>query len=155
MRYYRYVECTSSALVALVLFKKLYPEHRTKEINAFVEKAICYLENTQMPDGSWYGSWGICFIYGTWFAVRGLAAVGMNYANSKIVRKACDLLLSKQLESGGWGESYRSCPEKIFISLEGGRANLVHTSWALMGLIHGGQVSIRFTVIIVGLQIDS
>lgn len=155
MRYCRYVECTSSALVALVLFKKLYPEHRAKEINVFVEKAICYLENTQMPDGSWYGSWGICFIYGTWFALRGLAAAGMNYANSKTVRKACDFLLSKQLECGGWGESYRSCPEEIFIPLEGGRANLVHTSWALMGLIDGGQVSLRFTVIIVGIQIGA
>ncbi|KAF5180235.1 Terpene cyclase/mutase family member [Thalictrum thalictroides] len=44
-------------------------------------------------------------------------------------------------ESGGWGESFRSCPEKKFIPLEDKKTNLVHTAWALMGLIHGGQVA--------------
>lgn len=138
---HEYVECTASAVVALVYFRKLYPGHRKKEIDVFIERAIDYLETTQMEDGSWYGSWGICFIYGTWFALRGLAAVGMNCQNNKTVGKACGFLLSKQLESGGWGESYRSSPEKVFIPLEGGRSHLVHTAWALMGLIHGGQIN--------------
>lgn len=136
----RYVECTASAMVALSFFSKLYPGHRQKEIDVFITKAIKYLENTQREDGSWYGNWGICFIYGTWFALRGLAAVGMNWQNNKTVRKGCDFLLSKQLECGGWGESYRSSPEKVFILLEDGRSNLVHTAWALMGLINSGQV---------------
>lgn len=137
---HEYVECTASAIVALVYFKKQYPGHRKKEIDVFIAKATSYLEKTQMDDGSWYGNWGICFIYGTWFALRGLAAVGMNCKNSKTVRKACDFLLAKQLQSGGWGESYRSSPEKVFIPLDGGRSNLVHTAWALMGLINGGQM---------------
>ncbi|KAL5718241.1 myb-like DNA-binding protein bas1 [Ranunculus cassubicifolius] len=137
---HEYVECTASSMVALTLFKKLHPEHRTNEINVFLDKAMHYLEKTQMSDGSWYGSWGICFIYGTWFALRGLAAIGKNCYNSTIVRKACDFLLSKQLKSGGWGESYRSAPEKTFIPLEENKTNLVQTAWALMGLINGGQM---------------
>ena len=53
---HEYVECTSSAIQDLVLFKKLYPEHRMKEIEHFITNAIQYIENTQMLDGSWYVS---------------------------------------------------------------------------------------------------
>ncbi|KAI3974428.1 hypothetical protein MKX01_017921 [Papaver californicum] len=126
---YEYVECTASAIQALVTFMKLHPGHRKKEIETVIAKA----------DGSWYGNWGICFIYGTWFALRGLAAAGKNYHNSLTVHKACEFLLSTQRESGGWGESYLSCPKKEFIPLEENKTNLVHTAWALMGLIHSGQ----------------
>lgn len=50
----RYVECTSSAIQALILFKNLYPHHRNKEIQTFITKAAGYLESLQRPDGSWY-----------------------------------------------------------------------------------------------------
>ncbi|EOY17082.1 Cycloartenol synthase 1 [Theobroma cacao] len=59
-----------------------------------------------------YGSWGVCFTYGTWFGVKGLVAAGNNFNNCSSIRKACDFLLSKQLPSGGWGESYLSCQNK-------------------------------------------
>nr|KYP61349.1 Cycloartenol synthase [Cajanus cajan] len=59
-----------------------------------------------------YGCWGICYTYGTWFAVEGLTACGKNYHNSPSLRKACDFLLSKQLSNGGWGESYLSSQNK-------------------------------------------
>ncbi|XP_038716830.1 beta-amyrin synthase-like [Tripterygium wilfordii] len=136
---HEYIECTASAINALVLFKKLYPGHRNKEIGNFITNAVRFLENMQWPDGSWYGNWGVCFTYGTWFALRGLAAAGKTYKNCSAVRKAVDFLLQTQRENGGWGESYRSCPEKRYIPLEGERSNLVHTAWALMGLIHSGQ----------------
>ncbi|XP_022150301.1 beta-amyrin synthase-like isoform X1 [Momordica charantia] len=48
-----YVECTSSAVQAVVLFKKLFPSHRKEEIEAFIEKAIKYIKETQKEDGSW------------------------------------------------------------------------------------------------------
>ncbi|TXG49018.1 hypothetical protein EZV62_024893 [Acer yangbiense] len=137
---YEYVECTASVIDALVLFKKLYPRHRSKEIENLITNAIRYLENEQMPDGSWYGNWGVCFIYGTWFALRGLEAAGKTYNNSPTVRKGVEFLFkSQRSHNGGWGESYLSCPEKKYISLEGNRTNLVHTSWAMMGLLHSGQ----------------
>ncbi|XP_047330720.1 lupeol synthase-like [Impatiens glandulifera] len=135
-----YVECTSSAIQGLVLFAKLHPNHRTKEVNSCIDRAIKYIEATQEADGSWYGCWGICYTYGTWFAVKGLTACGKNYQNSAILRKACKFLLSKQLSDGGWGESYLSASNKVYTNLEGSRSNLVQTSWALLSLIDAGQV---------------
>ncbi|XP_068336479.1 beta-amyrin synthase 1-like [Pyrus communis] len=85
---HEYVECTSSAIQALVLFKKLYPGHRKKEIDQFITNAAQYLENTQMADGSWYGNWGVCFTYGTWFALGGLTAAGKTFNNCAVIRKA-------------------------------------------------------------------
>lgn len=60
-----------------------------------------------------YGSWGICFTHGTWSAVRGLVAAGRTFKNCHAIRKACDFLLSKETPSGGWGESYLSCRDKV------------------------------------------
>ncbi|KAK2982973.1 hypothetical protein RJ640_019251, partial [Escallonia rubra] len=59
-----------------------------------------------------YGSWGVCYTYGTWFGIKGLVDGGRTYQNSNSIRKACDFLLSKQLDSGGWAESYLSCQDK-------------------------------------------
>ena len=66
-----------------------------------------------------YGHWGICYTYGTWFAVGGLAACGRNYRNCPALRKTCEFLLSKQLPNGGWGESYLSSQNKVwkFVSI--------------------------------------
>ncbi|KAK2640918.1 hypothetical protein Ddye_022681 [Dipteronia dyeriana] len=136
---HEHVECTASAIHALVLFKKLYPGHRKNEIENFITNAVRYLESLQMPDGSWYGDWGVCFTYGTWFALGGLAAAGKTYNNCPTVCKAVEFLLNSQSDNGGWGESYRSCPEKKYIPLKGNKSNLVHTAWAMMGLIHSGQ----------------
>ncbi|XP_065874440.1 beta-amyrin synthase-like isoform X1 [Euphorbia lathyris] len=137
---YEYVECTASVVESFVLFKKLHPEYKKKEVEITLSKATHYLENAQNSDGSWYGNWGICYIYGTYFALRGLAAVGKTCDNSKVVRKGCEFLLSKQLSSGGWGESYLSCSNLEYTPLEGNKSHLVQTAWAMMGLIHGGQV---------------
>jgi len=134
-----FVECTSSVIQGLVAFKKLYPEHRRKEIEACISNATRYIENMQMPDGSWYGSWGVCFTYGTWFGILGLVAVGKTYQNCSRIRKACEFLLSKQLPSGGWGESYLSCHTKVYTNLDGGRSHIVNTAWAMLALIHAGQ----------------
>ncbi|KAA8528202.1 hypothetical protein F0562_035547 [Nyssa sinensis] len=136
---HEYVECTSATIEAMVLFKKLYPGHRKEEIEAFLANAVRYLEDEQMPDGSWYGRWGVCFTYATWLALRGLAAAGKSYSNSLTVSKACEFLLSWQNENGGWGESYLSCPQEKYIPLEDDRLNLVQTAWAMMGLILAGQ----------------
>ncbi|GLT53699.1 hypothetical protein SLA2020_269540 [Shorea laevis] len=136
---HEYVECTSSAIQALVLFKKLYPGHRKEECEMFISNAVRYLEDTQMPNGSWYGIWGICFIYATWFALVGLEVAGKTYHNCLAMRKGVQFLLKTQNEDGGWGESYHSCPKKEYVPLEGNRSNLVQTAMALMGLIHAQQ----------------
>ncbi|KAI8555482.1 hypothetical protein RHMOL_Rhmol05G0176200 [Rhododendron molle] len=134
-----YVECTAAAIQAFVLFRKLYPGHRQKEIDAFILNAVHFLEDTQLADGSWYGVWGLCFTYGTWYALGGLAAAGKTYSNCEAVRKGVEFLLSSQRHNGGWGESYLSSPFKIYVPLENDQSNVVHTSWAMMGLIYSGQ----------------
>ncbi|WCJ37176.1 Lupeol synthase [Euphorbia peplus] len=139
---HEYVECTSSAIDALSMFKKMCPGHRTKEIDNFIYNAIRYIQDIQETDGSWYGNWGICFIYGTWFALVGLSAAGKTYSNCPAVRKGVDFLLKNQSKDGGWGESYLSCPNKIYTPLDGGlRSNLVHTAWAMLALILSGQAT--------------
>ncbi|XP_077246240.1 cycloartenol synthase-like isoform X1 [Tasmannia lanceolata] len=136
---YPYVECTSSAIQGLASFMKLYPGHRKNEIESCIAKAIKFIESTQEPDGSWYGCWGVCYTYGTWFGVAGLVAAGKTYQNSSSIRKACDFLLSKQLDSGGWGESYLSCQNKVYTNLMENQSHLVNTGWAMLALMDAGQ----------------
>lgn len=71
-----------------------------------LDRVIKWIHKDQRPDGSWYGSWGICFTYATMFALESLAIAGETCANSERVRRACDFLLSKQMDDGGWGETY-------------------------------------------------
>uniref|UniRef100_A0A453JEW9 Squalene cyclase C-terminal domain-containing protein n=1 Tax=Aegilops tauschii subsp. strangulata TaxID=200361 RepID=A0A453JEW9_AEGTS len=77
-------------------------------------------ELVQLISNCRYGCWAICFTYGTWFGVRGLIAAGRTYKNSQAIRKACEFLLSKELlPLGGWGESYLSGQDMVYINLEG------------------------------------
>nr|GMC61313.1 cycloartenol synthase-like [Ipomoea batatas] len=136
---YPYVECTSSAIIGLKCFTKLHPGYRRKEIEACINKALTFILTNQLPDGSWYGSYGVCYTYGTWFGIRGLVAGGNTYETCHSIRKACDFLLSKQLPSGGWGESYLSCQDKVYTNIDGNKWHIVNTAWAMMALIEAGQ----------------
>nr|UMM64879.1 2,3-oxidosqualene cyclase [Avena strigosa] len=133
------VECTSAVIDALTSFRKHYPGHRREEIDKCIHKADNFIQSIQRSDGAWYGSWGVCFTNGTWFAVRGLVAAGRTFKNCPAIRKACNFLLSKELPCGGWGESYLSCREKVYTELEGRRPHVVNTSWAMLALIDAGQ----------------
>lgn len=136
---YPYVECTASAIHALALFKEQYPEYRKEDVETCITNAATFIENSQMPDGSWYGTWGACFTYATFFAVKGLKHAGKTYHNCSCLRKACNFLLAKQLPSGGWGESYLSSQNKVYLNFNDGHDHAVHTSWAMLALIDAGQ----------------
>ena len=75
--------------------------------DAAVSKALTeaedYLKRTQLPDGSWYGRWGMNYIYGTWSVLCALNVAGID-RGSPMVRKAAAWLISIQNADGGWGE---------------------------------------------------
>jgi len=104
---YDYVECTTAVVTALSLFKKYWPGHRSKEIDAFVARSVAWIKTAQLPDGSWYGNWAICYTYATMFALESLKGIGEKYNNSYYSKRGCDFLISHQREDGGWSESYR------------------------------------------------
>ncbi|XP_020157569.1 lupeol synthase-like [Aegilops tauschii subsp. strangulata] len=136
---HQYVECTSSVIQALALFRQKYPGHREDEVEQCIRRATEFIEKLQNEDGSWFGSWGICFTYGTWFAIEGLSAVGQCYSNSTYIRKGCQFLLSKQLRNGGWGESHLSSTTKAYTNLDGEKSHIVNTAWAMLALMKAGQ----------------
>lgn len=96
-----------------------------------VRRAVGYLRRTQEPDGSWYGRWGVNYIYGTWQVLRGLRAIGEDLSQDWIVR-ARIWLESCQNDDGGWGETCASYDDP---KLKGqGASTASQTAWALMGL---------------------
>jgi squalene-hopene/tetraprenyl-beta-curcumene cyclase len=96
-----------------------------------------WLVKHQEADGSWYGRWGVAYIYGTCFALRGLAAVGENDREAHVLR-AGEWLRSIQNADGGWGESCASYDNGTFVA---GESTPSQTAWALMGLIAGGDAA--------------
>ncbi|KAJ7543128.1 hypothetical protein O6H91_09G026000 [Diphasiastrum complanatum] len=137
--YWSSVECTSSVIQAWAAFRRVHPNYRTKEIESRIQRARQFIEKLQKPDGSWYGIWATCFTYGTKFAIMGLLASGAKYESSVAIQKGCEFLLSKQLPSGGWGESFQSSQKMVYTALEGGRAHVVHTALSVLALIAAGQ----------------
>ena len=133
---YDYPECTTAVVTGLSLFSEEYPEYRKDDIEKAISKALKYIRKAQRADGSWYGSWGICFTYAGMFAAESLASVGETYSNSDRLRKACEFLLSKQMADGGWGESYRSC--EICEYVPHANSQVVNTCWAIIGLLVAG-----------------
>mmetsp|Transcript_57764 Transcript_57764/g.183055 ORF Transcript_57764/g.183055 Transcript_57764/m.183055 type:complete len:537 (+) Transcript_57764:344-1954(+) len=137
---YPYVECTSACLTAMDAFRARHPGHRAEEIARSMEAGRRFILSIQREDGSWYGSWGVCFTYGAWFGVDGLCACGETYESSEGVRRAVGFLLPRQRPDGGWGESYLSCQDKAYSQLPPGEpSHVVHTSWALLALLRAGQ----------------
>jgi len=100
-----------------------------------VRRGVEWLVKHQEPDGSWYGRWGVAYIYGTCFALRGLAAAGEDDREAHILR-AGEWLRSVQNADGGWGESCASYDNGVFTP---GPSTPSQTAWALMGLIAGGD----------------
>ncbi|KAJ3390521.1 Lanosterol synthase (Oxidosqualene--lanosterol cyclase) [Entophlyctis sp. JEL0112] len=86
---YNYPECTTSAVLGLAEFREHYPNHRRKEIDSTIQRAVKYILNAQRPDGS-----------------------------CKNVRRACDFLISKQMADGGWGESFKSSELHKYVHAE-------------------------------------
>jgi squalene-hopene/tetraprenyl-beta-curcumene cyclase len=103
-----------------------------------VRRAIQFIEKEQDEDGTWYGRWGVNYIYGTWQVLRGLAEIGYDMSRPNILR-AADWFESVQNPDGGWGESIASYEDP---RLKGqGPSTPSQTAWAIMGLVAAGRSS--------------
>ncbi len=106
--------------------------------NEAVDRGIAYLLKTQEKDGSWYGRWGMNYVYGTWSVLSALNAVRME-PSSPAMQKAVRWLLSIQSADGGWGEGGESY-KLDYEGYEPTPSTASQTAWALLGLMAAGEV---------------
>jgi len=104
--------------------------------HAAVRSALEFLRREQEEDGSWYGRWGVNYIYGTWSVLAGLRAIGEDMSAPHVTR-AVAWLESVQNADGGWGESCTSYADHA----EAGRGESMpsQTAWALLALLSAGM----------------
>jgi squalene-hopene/tetraprenyl-beta-curcumene cyclase len=108
------------------------------ETHAAVAQAIEFLRRTQHQEGSWYGRWGMNYIYGTWSVLCALNAAGMDHQSPEI-RKAVGWLISIQNADGGWGEDGASY-KLDYKGYEPAPSTASQTAWALLGLMSAGEI---------------
>ncbi len=97
-----------------------------------IRRGVQWLVENQEADGSWYGRWGIAYLYGTWAALTGMIAVGVQ-PDDPSVQKAVRWLIEIQNRDGSWGESCNSDIRKRYVPL--GQGTLAQTAWATDALI--------------------
>ena len=122
-------DITGRVLEALCLH--LPTDHRA------IRRGVDYLIRNQEQDGSWYGRWGVDYIYGTFLALRGFRAAGESDREAHVLRGG-EWLRSVQNADGGWGESCDSYRQKTFVAAP---STASQTAWAVLGLIAGGDTT--------------
>ena len=132
MTEHSYVECTASCLAALAACKEHFPQITNQAVMSAISRADAWLRRTQASDGSWRGVWGVQFIYGTLFGVRGLLAAGARPGDPAL-RLACRWLLDRQQRDGGWGEHHSGCLTGRYVAHE--ESQVIQTAWALIALL--------------------
>ncbi len=104
-----------------------------------VKAALEFIRKHQEEDGSWYGRWGVNYIYGTWQVLRGLQVLGVDMDQPWLLR-ARRWLESVQHPSGGWGERCNTYEDPVFKGR--GPSTASQTAWAVMGLCAFGDPSL-------------
>ena len=103
-----------------------------------MKAALAYLEADQEKDGSWFGRWGVNYVYGTWSALCALNAAGPG-PDAPAVRRGADWLLRIQNPDGGWGESCDSYALD-YTGYQPAASRASQTAWALLGLMAAGHI---------------
>ncbi len=124
-------DITGRVLEAICASGSLKPNHPA------IRRGVAYLMKNQEADGSWWGRWGVDYIYGTFLALRGLRAAGVSDREAAVLR-AGEWLRSIQNADGGWGESCESYLRNTFMPAA---STASQTAWALLGLAAGGDAS--------------
>ncbi len=104
--------------------------------NKHVQKAIQFILSEQEPDGSWFGRWGVNYIYGTFLVLRGLDAIGFDH-NEPQVQQGAEWIRMVQNSDGGWGETCGSYDDPNTRGV--GPSTPSQTAWALLGLLAAGD----------------
>ena len=107
-----------------------------------IERALAYLEKEQESDGSWFGRWGVNYLYGTSGVISALAVIDPERYRDRLT-KAMSWIESCQNADGGWGETCESYKDD---RLKGqGISTASQTAWALIGLLDGGKATGLFS----------
>ena len=110
----------------------------TPEGAAAIARALAYLRRTQEKDGSWFGRWGMNYIYGAWSVLCALNAAGVPH-DAPETRRAVAWLLAIQNADGGWGEDGESYAMDHH-GHEPAPSTPSQTAWALLGLMAAGEL---------------
>lgn len=144
---YSYVECSSACVQALTAFSHHFPESKlvSKAMRA-ASIGVDFILAKQRKNGSWYGSWGVCFTYAAWFGVEGLVTGAKSTSDvnrkAKIIaalQKACEFLMEMQSADGGWSESVEACAVKDWVTHSDG-SQVVNTAWATLALCSAANI---------------
>jgi len=101
-----------------------------------VERAIKFIFRTQEPDGSWFGRWGVNYLYGTFLVLRGLDAIGVDHLEPQI-QQAAEWIRMVQNPDGGWGETCGTYEDPDTRGI--GPSTPSQTAWAMLGLLAAGD----------------
>jgi squalene-hopene/tetraprenyl-beta-curcumene cyclase len=124
------VDITSRVLEMLAAYGYTQSDKR-------VRKAIQFILREQEPDGSWFGRWGVNYIYGTMLVLRGLQAMGIDH-HEPYIQQAIEWLRMVQNSDGGWGETCSSYDDSATKGI--GPSTPSQTAWAIMGLLAGNDL---------------
>src|SRR5487761_874753 len=101
-----------------------------------VAKAIGFIYREQESDGSWFGRWGVNYLYGTFLVLRGLEAMGV-WNHEPQIQQAAEWIRMVQNADGGWGESCASYDDPTMRGI--GVSTASQTAWAILGLLAAGD----------------
>ena len=111
-------------------------KHGIEPNHPAMRRGVRYLVRAQEQDGSWYGRWGVNYIYGTFLALRGLRSSGVD-ENEPFVQYSLEFIRAFQNRDGGWGESCASYDENRYVN---NPSTPSQTAWAILALLAGGDV---------------
>jgi squalene-hopene/tetraprenyl-beta-curcumene cyclase len=101
-----------------------------------VERAVKFIFDAQEPDGSWFGRWGVNYLYGTFLVLRGLDAIGVDHLEPQI-QQAAEWIRMVQNSDGGWGEACGTYDDPDTRGI--GPSTPSQTAWAMLGLLAAGD----------------